>query len=49
VCTDGTLKGGREATVCLLLGPLDPEGEGTVDFKYIRNYPNKVNIISHDT
>jgi hypothetical protein len=35
--------------VCPLLGLLAPESEETVDFKNNRNYPNKVNIILHDT
>jgi hypothetical protein len=49
MCTDGRVQGGKEAAVWPLLGPLDPEGEGTVDFKNIRNYSNKVYVISHDT
>jgi len=49
VCTDGSVQGGRESTVCPLLGPLDLENEGTADFKNIRTYPNKVIILSHDT
>jgi hypothetical protein len=47
--TDGTVQSGKKVIVCPLLGPLDPESEGIADFKNNRNYPNKVNIISHDT